>query len=669
MWAASLREIKKRIRPLFKQERVATNAGLFLEGLLGDEQRKTGWMRAEAAGDPGPWRQQAILGRRDWDADALRDIVRDYVIEHLADDDAVLVIDETGFLKQGKASCGVARQYTGSAGKITNCQIGVFAAYVSRHGHAFIDRALYLPKEWTDDPDRLEAAYVPADAGFATKPKLATRMIARAIAASVPFKWVAGDTVYGVGDIEQQLRRAGKGYVLGVSSAHVFRSWANGGRSPARPRTSPGPGARPTGSACLREPEPKDRGCMIGVISNWPISRPKQFNSANDGLWTRGLLIRRRIADGDLAFFTTWCQAGTSIETLVWRPRRAPTTRRSRWSMRRRRRSSLRRASRRARPSASCSAASASGLENHEVALADRIVTLPVNPAFASLNLGQAVVVIAYEWFKLAGRGALPFAMPRTVAAGDQAAVAGVFQIAGTASWKRSSSSARPTSATPCRSICATSSRAWQLTQQDIRTLHGVITAIAEGRKGPARGGMLNGDEAALLRTLLAEHGQGRVPNERGPVRGLARLLRRNPTEAERTFWDALMRDRRFVGQGFKRQVPVGPHITDIVSFPLRIVIELVPRRRESRPAPRRAPSGGRGSPSAAIAWSTWRWRRSRRTSAKVLDGLAGSLRDQPFSVLSCAAVPARRKPRSLPTARKRTPRLAQATARSALAQ
>src|SRR5881396_1502909 len=166
LWAASLREIKKRIRPLFGQERVAKNAGLFLEGLLGDEQRKTGWMRAEAAGDPGPWRQQAILCRRDWDADALRDIVRDYVIEHLADDDAVLVIDETGFLKQGKASCGVARQYTGSAGKITNCQIGVFAAYVSRHGHAFIDRALYLPKEWTDDPDRLEATYVPADVGF-----------------------------------------------------------------------------------------------------------------------------------------------------------------------------------------------------------------------------------------------------------------------------------------------------------------------------------------------------------------------------------------------------------------------------------------------------------------------------------------------------------------------
>src|SRR5215510_14585256 len=225
LWAASLREVKKRIRPLFTQERVAMNAGLFLEGLLGDEQRKTGWMRAEAAGDPGPWRQQALLGRGDWDADALRDIVRDYVIEHLADDDAVLVIDETGFLKQGKASCGVARQYTGSAGKITNCQIGVFATYASRHGHAFIDRALYLPKGWTDDPLRLKATYVPEDVGFATKPQLAARMIARAAASGVPFRWVAADSVYGVGDIEGDLRHLGKGYVLGVGSTHVFRSW------------------------------------------------------------------------------------------------------------------------------------------------------------------------------------------------------------------------------------------------------------------------------------------------------------------------------------------------------------------------------------------------------------------------------------------------------------
>src|SRR3954466_9920893 len=118
LWASALREVKARMRPLFLQERMARSAGLFVDGLVGPERRRTGWMRAEAAGDPGPWRQQSVLGRGQWDADALRDVVRDYVLEALSDTDAVLVIDETGFLKQGRASCGVARQYTGSAGKI-----------------------------------------------------------------------------------------------------------------------------------------------------------------------------------------------------------------------------------------------------------------------------------------------------------------------------------------------------------------------------------------------------------------------------------------------------------------------------------------------------------------------------------------------------------------------
>src|ERR1700712_370113 len=182
-------------------------------------------MRAEAAGDTGPWRQQAILGRGRWEADALRDIVRDYALETLADPDAVLVIDETGFLKQGKASCGVSRQYTGSAGKITNCQIGVFAVYVSDQGQAFIDRQLYLPKAWTGDPARMRAAHVPEAIGFATKPQLALGMIERAIHAEVPFAWVATDSIYGVGDIELALRRAYKGYVLGVTGQHSFWSW------------------------------------------------------------------------------------------------------------------------------------------------------------------------------------------------------------------------------------------------------------------------------------------------------------------------------------------------------------------------------------------------------------------------------------------------------------
>lgn len=317
LWASSLRDIKARIRPLFGQERVAASAGQFLDGLLGSEPRKTGWMRAEAAGDPGPWRQQAILGRGRWDADALRDIVRDYALETLADEDAVLVIDETGFLKQGKASCGVARQYTGSAGKITNCQIGVLASYVSRHGHAFIDRALYLPKEWTDDRARLKAAHVPETVGFATKPQIACRMIARAITAKVPFSFVAADSVYGTGDIETVLRKAGKGYVLGVASNHVFRSWG-------KKQLIGGTAAK------IAENLPKNAWRRLSAgdgtkgprLHDWAYLEladldAVQYNSALTGQWTRGLLIRRNIADSDLAFFSTWCPKGAPMEKLV----------------------------------------------------------------------------------------------------------------------------------------------------------------------------------------------------------------------------------------------------------------------------------------------------------------------------------------------------------------
>ena len=272
LWASSLRDVKARIRPLFRQKRLATSAGLFLDGLLGNEPRKTGWMRAEAAGDPGPWRQQAILGRGRWDADTLRDIVRDYALESLADEDAVLVIDETGFLKQGKASCGVARQYTGSAGKITNCQIGVFASYVSRHGHGFIDRALYLPKEWTDDPERMTAAHVPDNVSFATKPQIARKMIVRAIAAKMPFSFVAADSVYGTGDIETALRKAGKGYVLGVAANRVFNSWGKSSSFALPRRRSRKIYPRQHGGACRQAKEPKARACMTGPTSNWPIS-------------------------------------------------------------------------------------------------------------------------------------------------------------------------------------------------------------------------------------------------------------------------------------------------------------------------------------------------------------------------------------------------------------
>jgi SRSO17 transposase len=317
LWASSLRDVKARIRPLFTQERVAASAGLFLDGVLGDERRKTGWMRAEAAGDPGPWRQQAILGRGRWDADALRDVVRDYVVEHLAADDAVLVIDETGFLKQGRASCGVGRQYTGSAGKITNCQIGVFAAYVSRRGHAFIDRALYLPKAWTDNPARMVAAHVPDGTAFATKPGLAVKMIKQTIAAGVPFAWVAADSVYGVGAIEIALRRAGKGYVLGVNANHHFGSWHG---KPQRAGSAEEI-ARTLDPSAWQRLSAGD-GTKGARLHDWMYCEladldAAEYDDARTGLWTRGLLIRRNIADGDLAFFSTWCPAGTGIEMLV----------------------------------------------------------------------------------------------------------------------------------------------------------------------------------------------------------------------------------------------------------------------------------------------------------------------------------------------------------------
>jgi tRNA/rRNA methyltransferase len=216
------------------------------------------------------------------------------------------------------------------------------------------------------------------------------------------------------------------------------------------------------------------------------------------------------------------------------------------------------------------------GLENDEVALADCIVTLPVNPAFASLNLAQAVIIVAYEWFKLQSSGALPFAMPeKSPPAGKQqllAFFAAIERELEKVEFFRPPDK-RETMQINLRNIFTRMAP----TQQDIQTLHGVVMSIAEGRKGPARGGVLDGEEAEMLRTLLAEHGVGDVPKERGPARGLARLLRRNPTEAERALWQALTSDRRFAGRGFKRQTPIGQHICDFVSFPLRIVIDLVP--------------------------------------------------------------------------------------------
>ena len=224
------------------------------------------------------------------------------------------------------------------------------------------------------------------------------------------------------------------------------------------------------------------------------------------------------------------------------------------------------------------------GLENDEIALADRIITFPVNPAFASLNLAQAVAIVAYEWFKRVSSGELPFTMPRKSEPARKQQVEAFFRNLecelDAIEYFRPLDK-RATMLVNLRNIFAR----MQPTQQDIQTLHGIVMALSEGRKGPARGGVLDSEEARTLRALLAEYGEARAGGERGPVRGLSRLLRRNPTDAERRLWDGITKDRRLAGVGFKRQIPVGLHITDFVSFPLRVVIDLVPVRESEAAA------------------------------------------------------------------------------------
>ena len=215
------------------------------------------------------------------------------------------------------------------------------------------------------------------------------------------------------------------------------------------------------------------------------------------------------------------------------------------------------------------------GLTNEEVARANRIITYPVNPGFASLNLAQAVLLMGYEWFKLATQNALPFAMPERSERASQHQMDAFFENLvrelDRVEFLRPAEK-RDTMLVNLRNIFLR----MEPTKQDIHTLHGVVMAIAEGRKGPAKGGVLDGAQATRLRALLAEHGQGKEADDSsGSVRGLARLLRRNPTDAERSLWQALTRDRRFAGQ-FKRQTPIGRHIPDFVSFAHRIAIELV---------------------------------------------------------------------------------------------
>jgi SRSO17 transposase len=224
-WQAGLEELLGRVAGRFGRVEPRRHARALVLGLLADLPRKNCWTIAEHAGDPSPDGMQHLLARAVWDHNAIRDDVRAYVVEHLGDSEAVLVVDETGDLKKGTSTVGVQRQYTGTAGRIENAQVAVYLVYAGSAGHAVIDRDLYLPRSWTDDPARCQAVGVPDQVSFATKPALAKAMVCRALDAGVPAAWVAGDEVYGANPgLRTELEARGIGYVLAVACDHPVRA-------------------------------------------------------------------------------------------------------------------------------------------------------------------------------------------------------------------------------------------------------------------------------------------------------------------------------------------------------------------------------------------------------------------------------------------------------------
>jgi len=309
-WAAQFERLCERIAPRFARPKVRRRAAVFLRGLLGDVARKNGWQLAEHARETTPDGMQRLLTTTRWDAEALRDDVRAYIVEQLGDPDGVLVVDETGFLKKGAKSAGVQRQYSGTAGRIENCQVGVFLTYASPKGRALVDRELYLPKEWAADIDRRAEAHVPEQVGFATKPRLAQQMLARALDAHVPAGWVTADEVYG-GDARLRafLEQQDLAYVLAVKATQPL--WAHGEQGPAE---------LPAGELVARLPVRAWRRLSAGDGAKGPrvydwarvaLTRP---GWPGRGFW---LLVRRRLSDGELAFYACFGPARTTLAELV----------------------------------------------------------------------------------------------------------------------------------------------------------------------------------------------------------------------------------------------------------------------------------------------------------------------------------------------------------------
>ena len=300
-------EVERRIGPLFARSEARERALAYIAGLLSPAERKNSWQLAEISGASNPYGFQHLLGRADWDAEALRDRLRTYVTDYLAESDAVGVIDETGFLKKGRHSAGVARQYSGTAGRIENCQIGVFLSYASKQGHTLIDRELYLPKEWTSDRERCRRAGIPDERAFATKPELARQMLERAFEAGVRLAFLTGDSIYGDDRaLRGFLEERKQAYVLAVSGKESV--WLTEEQRQIKTilaelsaegweRLSAGAGSK---------------GPRLYDWRRLEVSAP-----ALEG-WKRWLLIRRSISDSsEMTGYIVFARAHTSLAELV----------------------------------------------------------------------------------------------------------------------------------------------------------------------------------------------------------------------------------------------------------------------------------------------------------------------------------------------------------------
>jgi SRSO17 transposase len=306
-WAGELDAVAARLAPRFARSEPRQRALGYIRGLLSTTERKNGWQLAEHLGDDTPDGVQHLLARAAWDADAVRDDLTRYVAEHLGQRDGVLVVDETGFLKKGTKSVGVARQYSGTAGRIENCQVGVFLGYVTDRGRTLLDRALYLPKEWAQDRTRRKVAGVPKGVTFATKLVLARQMVERAIAAEVPAAWVTADAVYGS---DYAFRKAvedlGLGYVVGVRTDHMVCIGLQQRRVKSLLAEVPANGWQRL-------------SCGVGAkgprVYDWAACA---INCPEPETYARWLLIRRSTSDStEVAYFVCGGPPGTALDTLV----------------------------------------------------------------------------------------------------------------------------------------------------------------------------------------------------------------------------------------------------------------------------------------------------------------------------------------------------------------